>query len=208
MVPKNCYVNQQELEPFPCGIRIDYVLYKAVSGFYISCKTLKTTTGHEPHSGAPLSDHEALMATLCVRHSPPQHNPRPTHGPAERLPLVSVLREAWTELDLGVAQARWWTTFAGYVIGLGLLFLAALCALVAGGGVREVAILLWTPSVGLVLGAGVVYLFHMQEAKGLCRAQAEIQHVLGRVREAQNLGPESQPDLFLEQQERDRSEDQ
>lgn len=28
MVPQNCYVNQQELEPFPCGIRIDYVLYK------------------------------------------------------------------------------------------------------------------------------------------------------------------------------------
>lgn len=28
MVPENCYVNQRELEPFPCGIRIDYVLYK------------------------------------------------------------------------------------------------------------------------------------------------------------------------------------
>lgn len=28
MVPENCYVNQQELEPFPFGIRIDYVLYK------------------------------------------------------------------------------------------------------------------------------------------------------------------------------------
>lgn len=28
MVPENCYVNQRELEPFPFGIRIDYVLYK------------------------------------------------------------------------------------------------------------------------------------------------------------------------------------
>lgn len=28
MVPKNCYVKQQELGPFPLGIRIDYVLYK------------------------------------------------------------------------------------------------------------------------------------------------------------------------------------
>ncbi|XP_041582241.1 sphingomyelin phosphodiesterase 2 isoform X2 [Vulpes vulpes] len=208
MVPENCYVSQRELEPFPFGIRIDYVLYKAVSGFYISCKTLRTTTGHDPHSGTPLSDHEALMATLCVRHSPPQHTPDPTQGPAERSRLISVLKEAWTELDLGVAQARWWATFAGYVIGLGLLLLALLCALAAGGGVREVAILLWTPSVGVLLGAGAVYLFHMQEAKGLSRARAELQHVLGRAREAQDLGLESQPALLLGQQERDGGEEQ
>ncbi|XP_046958255.1 sphingomyelin phosphodiesterase 2 isoform X1 [Lynx rufus] len=208
MVPENCYVNQRELQPFPFGIRIDYVLYKAVSGFYISCKTLRTTTGRDPHSGTPLSDHEALMATLCVRHSPPQHTPSPTHGPAERSRLISVLKEAWAELDLGMAQARWWATFAGYVIGLGLLLLALLCALAAGGGVREVAIMLWTPSVGLLLGAGAVYLFHVQEAKGLSRARAELQHMLGRAREAHDLDPESQAALFLGQQEGDRSEEQ
>lgn len=28
MIPENCYVNQQELEPFSSGIRIDYVLFK------------------------------------------------------------------------------------------------------------------------------------------------------------------------------------
>lgn len=28
MVPKNCYVSQQDLGPFPFGVRIDYVLYK------------------------------------------------------------------------------------------------------------------------------------------------------------------------------------
>lgn len=28
MIPENCYVKQQELEPFPSGIRIDYVLFK------------------------------------------------------------------------------------------------------------------------------------------------------------------------------------
>ncbi|KAM5324550.1 sphingomyelin phosphodiesterase 2 isoform 1-T3 [Glossophaga mutica] len=208
MVPQNCYVNQQELEPFPCGIRIDYVLYKAVSGFYISCKTLKTTTGHDPCSGSPLSDHEALMATLCVRHSPPQQNPGSTNGPAERSPLTSVLREAWTELDLAVTQARWWATFAGYVIGLGLFLLALLCALIAGGEVWELAILLWTPSVGLMLGAGALYLFHIQEVKGLSRARAELQHVLGRTRGAHDLGPESQPALLLGHEEGDRAEDQ
>ncbi|XP_032130958.1 sphingomyelin phosphodiesterase 2 isoform X2 [Sapajus apella] len=206
MVPKNCYVNQQELKPFPFGIRIDYVLYKAVSGFYISCKSLETTTGYDPHSGTPLSDHEALMATLCVKQSPPQQNPSSTHGPAERLPLMSVLREAWTELGLGMAQAHWWAAFASYVIGLGLLFLALLCVLAAGGGAREAAILLWTPSVGLVLWAGAFYLFHVQEANGLYRAQAELQHVLGRAREAQDLGPEPQPALLLGQQERNNKE--
>lgn len=122
--------------------------------------------------------------------------------------MISVLREACTELDLGVAQARWWATFASYVIGLGLLFLAVLSALVAEGGIREIAILLWTLSVGLVLGVGAVYLFHLQEAKGLCRARAELQHVLGRAREAQNLGPEFKPALFLEHQEGYRTEDQ
>ncbi|KAK2498214.1 hypothetical protein MC885_009925, partial [Smutsia gigantea] len=208
MVPKNCYVNPQELEPFPFGIRIDYVLYKAVSGFYISCKTLKTTTGHDPHSGTPLSDHEALMATLCVRQSPPQHNPSPAHGLAERPPLISVLREAWTELDLGVARARWWATLTGYTATLGLLLLPLLCVLAAGQGAREAALLLWAPSMGLVLGAGAAYLFHMQEAKGLCRARAELQHVLGREREAQDLGPKSQAALLLGQQEGDRAEEQ
>lgn len=208
MVPENCYVNQQELEPFPLGIRIDYVLYKAVPGFYISCKTLRTTTGHDPHSGSPLSDHEALMATLCVRHSPPQHTASPPCGPTECSPLTSVLREAWAELDLGMTHAHWWANLAGYVVGLGLLLLALLCALVAGGEFREVAILLWTPSVGLILGAGAVYLFHLKEVKALCRAQAELQHVLRREREAQDPGPESQPSLFLGQQEGDRVEEQ
>lgn len=122
--------------------------------------------------------------------------------------MISVLREACTELDLGVAQARWWASFATYMIGLGLLILAVLSALVAeGGGIREVAILLWTLSVGLVLGVGAVYLFHLQEAKGLCRARAELQHVLGRAREAQNLGPEFEPALFLLHQEGDKTED-
>lgn len=190
MVPTNCYVSQQDLGPFPLGIRIDYVLYKAVSGFSICCKTLKTTTGCDPHNGTPLSDHEALMATLYVKHSPPQEDPSPAHGPPERSALISVLREAWTELGLGVAQARWWAALAGYVTVSGLFLLALLCTLAVGGGAREVAMLLWTPSVGLVLGAGAVCVFHRQEARGLCRAQAELQHVLRRERETQDLGSE------------------
>lgn len=190
MVPGNCYVRQQELEPFPAGIRIDYVLYKAVSGFCVSCKALQTTTGRDPRAGGPLSDHEALMATLCVRPGPPQHSPGPPQrspgrGPAEEAPLVAVLQEAWAELDLGVTRARWWTAVAGGAVGLGLLLLALLCALVVDGGARDTALLLWTPSAGLALGAGAAYLFHTQEAKSLSGARAEVQHALRRAQAAQ-----------------------
>lgn len=208
MVPQNCYVNQKELEPFPLGIRIDYVLYKAVPGFYISCKTLRTTTGHDPHTGTPFSDHEALMATLSVRHSPPQHNTSFSCGPPHYSPLMSVLREAWVELDQGTTYARWWATCAAYMIGLGLLLLTLFCALAAGEEFRGVAILFWAPSVGLMLTAGSIYLFHLKEAKSLCRVQAELQHVLGRARETQDPGPVSQPPLYLGQQEGDRAEEQ
>lgn len=106
--------------------------------------------------------------------------------------MISALREAWAELGLGVAQARWWAAFAGYVIVCGLSLLVLLCVLAAGEEAREMAILLWTPNVGLVLGAGAVYLFHMHEAKGLCQAQAELQHVLRRENETQVLGSEHQ----------------
>lgn len=190
MVPTNCYVSQQDLGPFLLGIRIDYVLYKAVSGCYIYCKTLKTTTGCDPNNSTPLSDHEALMATLYVKHSPPQEDPCPTHGPPESSALTRVLKDVWTELELGIKQAHWWAELAGYVSVCGLFLLSLLCILALGEGAREVAILLWTPSVGLVLGAGTVYIFHMQETKGLCRVQAELQHVLRRERETQDHGSE------------------
>ncbi|XP_045142502.1 sphingomyelin phosphodiesterase 2-like [Echinops telfairi] len=208
MVPHNCYVNQQELQPFPFGIRIDYVLYKAVSGVCVSCKTLKTTTGHDPLGGTPLSDHEALMATLCVRHSPPQDSPSLARETAEMPPLVTVLKEASMELGLGLAQAHWWLAFASCVVGGGLLFLVLLCALVAGGDSGQVALLLLGLSVGMVLGAGAVYLFHMQEAKGLWKTQAELQHVLGRAWDAQDMGSRPRPAQLLRQQLDNRAVEQ
>lgn len=206
MIKQNCYVCQQDLGPFPFGIRIDYVLYKAVPGFYISCKTLRTTTGYHPHHGTPFSDHEALMATLYVRHGPPEQNPGPLQGPAEK-PLLRVLKEACMEVGLGIARARWWTTFASYVIGLGLILVMLLCFLAAGEGASEVAILFWSASVGLVVGAGAVFLFHIKEARGLRSVQAELQHALRKAKESQHLAPA--PELApLGLQEGDRAKEQ
>lgn len=50
--------------------------------------------------------------------------------------------------------------------------------------------MLWTPNADLGLGAGEVYFFHVQEARGLCQTQAVLKHVLRRKRETQDLGPE------------------
>ncbi|XP_006881288.1 PREDICTED: sphingomyelin phosphodiesterase 2 [Elephantulus edwardii] len=204
MVPQNCYVNQQELAPFPYGIRIDYVLYKAVSGVHISCKTLKTTKGDDPQRGTPFSDHEALMATLCVRHSPPLESPIVTHESSEVSPLITVLKEARTEVVLGTIRACCRASFSSYMVGLGLLLFVLLCALVAGGKAQEGTFLLLSSTVGVVLGAGAFYLFHTQELKGLQKAHTELQHMLGRAKEAQELGSVPQPAHLLGQEEEDR----
>ncbi|PKU28785.1 sphingomyelin phosphodiesterase 2 [Limosa lapponica baueri] len=67
LVPNNCFTVKSELLPFPLGIRIDYILYKAISSFTVKCEELKTTTGTAPGMDIPFSDHEAVMATLQIR---------------------------------------------------------------------------------------------------------------------------------------------
>lgn len=102
-----------------------------------------------------------------------------------------------------MAKAHWWASFSGYVIVWGLSLLVLLCVLAAGEETREVAIILWMPNVGLVLGAGAVHLFHKQEAKGLCQAKAEVQHALAREAGTQDLG--SEPHLAHCRQEEEES---
>lgn len=58
MVPKNCYVKQQELGPFPLGIRIDYVLYKV--------RPLPVTPSVSLHLSPACAD--PCPAGLVVRH--------------------------------------------------------------------------------------------------------------------------------------------
>uniref|UniRef100_A0A8U8BPS7 Sphingomyelin phosphodiesterase 2 n=2 Tax=Geospiza parvula TaxID=87175 RepID=A0A8U8BPS7_GEOPR len=67
LVPDNCFIDKSELLPFPLGIRIDYILYKAISSFTVKCEELKTTTGRAPGMDIPFSDHEAVMATLHIQ---------------------------------------------------------------------------------------------------------------------------------------------
>ncbi|NXY83070.1 NSMA phosphodiesterase, partial [Alcedo cyanopectus] len=67
LIPKNCFTLKTELLPFPLGIRIDYILYKAISSFTVKCEELKTTMGTAPGMDIPFSDHEAVMATLHIQ---------------------------------------------------------------------------------------------------------------------------------------------
>ncbi|XP_010005433.1 PREDICTED: sphingomyelin phosphodiesterase 2 [Chaetura pelagica] len=67
LIPSNCFTVKAELLPFPLGIRIDYILYKAISSFTVKCEELKTTKGTAPGVDIPLSDHEAVMATLHIQ---------------------------------------------------------------------------------------------------------------------------------------------
>jgi sphingomyelin phosphodiesterase 2 len=104
-------------------------------------------------------------------------------------------------LGISTAIADLWVTLTGYVIGLGLFLMLLLSA----EGTREAALGLWL-SIGLLLGAVAVYLFWLQEAKGLSRAQSEILHMLERIQKTQDLSSELQ--LAELQQEGDRAEEQ
>uniref|UniRef100_A0A8C0F0V7 sphingomyelin phosphodiesterase n=1 Tax=Bubo bubo TaxID=30461 RepID=A0A8C0F0V7_BUBBB len=121
LVPNNCFTVKTELLPFPLGIRIDYILYKAISSFTVKCEELKTTTGTAPGMDIPFSDHEAVMATLHIQRQgraagatlstagkvggcwwgPPCAS-RPLLSPPE-LTLADVVTEARTEVGVFLA---------------------------------------------------------------------------------------------------------
>lgn len=103
LVPANCFINKEELQPFPLGIRIDYVLYKGLSRFVVKCDSLVTTTGTAPGKSIPYSDHEAVIATLCVK---PREEAKGSSGSAVEPELVDVVNEARTEVRVGLHTAE------------------------------------------------------------------------------------------------------
>ncbi|XP_007484485.1 sphingomyelin phosphodiesterase 2 isoform X2 [Monodelphis domestica] len=198
MVPNNCFVNSKEMESFPRGVRIDYILFKAISGFHITCDALTTTTGSGPNDttgsgpndttghGLPLSDHEALMATLSIRPAPIEHNRNFTRDPEAQASLMDVLHEAWTEMGLGLAVARQWVYSTGHLLSLGLLLLFL------GVGTMLFEDIPWVAEaffmvlgVIVLVGSGAMYLTSLHESKALYEAQAEIELAMEMAKEAQ-----------------------
>nr|XP_032804820.1 sphingomyelin phosphodiesterase 2 isoform X1 [Petromyzon marinus]XP_032804821.1 sphingomyelin phosphodiesterase 2 isoform X1 [Petromyzon marinus]XP_032804822.1 sphingomyelin phosphodiesterase 2 isoform X2 [Petromyzon marinus] len=131
LLPQNCFTCKNELATFPNGIRIDYILYKGVAGFSMSCEAVHTTTGKSiDGQGLPLSDHESVTATLLIQIPDPKlANPSP---PAESSEEQEVLEEARAEVARGLRHAERRRTLSAQLGSLsGGLLLLQVVALVA-----------------------------------------------------------------------------
>ncbi|NXB20313.1 NSMA phosphodiesterase, partial [Rhagologus leucostigma] len=169
LVPDNCFTDKSELLPFPLGIRIDYVLYKATSSFTVKCEELKTTTGPAPGTDIPFSDHEAVMATLHI-----QRRGQPVGATLGTADLADVVTEARTEVGVGLraAQRQRYSSGRMAVLALLLLLLQAVAALgiLAGLGAEQPFpklsfCLLAFLALGVLVLATGLHLFHTMEVK-------------------------------------------
>ncbi|NWT74266.1 NSMA phosphodiesterase, partial [Prunella himalayana] len=189
LVPDNCFTNNSELLPFPLGIRIDYILYKAISSFTVKCEELKTTTGRAPGRDIPFSDHEAVMATLHIqRQGQPAGATLGTSDPA----LADVVTEARTEVCAGLRAARRqrYSTGRMAVLALLLLLLQAAAALgtLAGLGTEQPFpklsfCLLAFLALGVLVLATGLHLFHTMEVKKLHGTEDQMGMVLRALQE-------------------------
>ncbi|NWH45966.1 NSMA phosphodiesterase, partial [Fregata magnificens] len=189
LVPNNCFTVKTELLPFPLGIRIDYILYKAVSSFTVKCEELKTTTGTAPGMDIPFSDHEAVMATLHIRR---QGQAAGANLGTAELTLADVVTEARTEVGvgLGAAQRQRYSTGRMAVLALLLLLLQAtaalgtLAGLAAGQPFPKLSFsLLAFLAIGVLLLATGLHLFHAIEVKMLQGTEEQMRMALRALQE-------------------------
>ncbi|XP_071306001.1 sphingomyelin phosphodiesterase 2 isoform X2 [Agelaius tricolor] len=194
LVPDNCFTDKSELLPFPLGIRIDYILYKAISSFTVKCEELKTTTGRAPGVDIPFSDHEAVMATLHIqRQGQPAGATLGTADPA----LADVVTEARAEVGAGLRAARRQRYSSGRMAVLALLLLllqaAAALATLAGLGAEQPFpklsfCLLAFLALGVLVLATGLHLFHTMEVKMLHGTEDQMWMVLRALQERPSEG--------------------
>ncbi|XP_042743942.1 sphingomyelin phosphodiesterase 2 [Lagopus leucura] len=173
LIPNNCFAVKSELQPFPLGIRIDYILYKAISSFTVKCEELRTTMGTVPGMDIPYSDHEAVMAVLCIQRR--GQTAGVTIGTAMPA-LVEVLSEARTEVCMGLltAQRQRYSSGRMAVLAMLLLLLQAVGVLGVLGGlaagkpfpILSFSLLAFLALATFLLAAGL-HLFHSIEVKML-----------------------------------------
>ena len=68
--PDNIYTAAKEIENFPNGYRIDYIMYRANGGYGMSCEACQLAMGKIRGQEFPYSDHEGLSATFTIRPDP------------------------------------------------------------------------------------------------------------------------------------------
>ncbi|NXM35618.1 NSMA phosphodiesterase, partial [Oxyruncus cristatus] len=189
LVPNNCFTDKSELLPFPLGIRIDYILYKAISSFMVKCEELKTTTGSAPGMDLPFSDHEAVMATLHIQRQGQAVGA--TLATAKPV-LADVVTEARTEVGMGLqaAQRQRYSSGRMALLALLLLLLQAMAALGALAGLdagqpfpKLSFCLLAFLAIGILLLATGLHLFHTMEVKMLHSTEEQMRMVLRMLQE-------------------------
>ncbi|NWI26406.1 NSMA phosphodiesterase, partial [Sula dactylatra] len=189
LIPNNCFTVKSELLPFPLGIRIDYILYKAISSFTVKCEEMKTTTGTAPGTDIPFSDHEAVMATLHIRRQGQATGAN--FGTAEPV-LVDVVTEARTEVGIGLGAARRQRYSTGRMAVLALLLLllqaaaalGTLVGLTAGQPFPKLSFsLLAFLAIGVLLLATGLHLFHTIEVKMLQGTEEQMRMALRALQE-------------------------
>ncbi|CAM4613751.1 unnamed protein product [Lepidochelys kempii] len=173
LVPANCFTVNKELQPFPLGIRIDYILYKGLSRFVVKCDSLVTTTGTAPGKSIPYSDHEAVIATLSVRRG---EEAKGSSGSNVGPELVDVVNEARTEVRARLHAAECQRDSNGRMASLALLLLLLQAAMglssLAGWDTPQPfpkfssSLLSLLATVVLLLSMGL-YIFHTIEVRML-----------------------------------------
>ncbi|NXW55300.1 NSMA phosphodiesterase, partial [Eurystomus gularis] len=190
LIPRNCFTLKTELLPFPLGIRIDYILYKAISSFTVRCEELKTTTGTAPGMDIPFSDHEAVMATLHIQRQ--GRAAGATLSTPEPM-LVDIVTEARTEVGVGLRAAQRQRYSAGRMAVLALLLLlvqatAALGALTGLAAEQPFPKLSFSgaprEAIGVLLLATGLHLFHTMEVKMLQGTEEQMRMALRVLQES------------------------
>ncbi|OXB71092.1 UNVERIFIED_CONTAM: hypothetical protein H355_016977 [Colinus virginianus] len=186
LIPNNCFTVKSELQSFPLGIRIDYILYKAVSSFTVECEELRTTTGTVPGLDIPYSDHEAVTAVLCIQR---RRQTASVTIDAAMPALVEVLSEARTEVCVGLLAARRQRYSSGRMAVLAMLLLLLQVVGVLGGVAAgqpfpalSVSLLAFLALAILLFAAGL-HLFHSIEVKMLQGTEEQMEMAMRGLQE-------------------------
>lgn len=194
LVPSNRFTNKKELQTFPEGIRIDYILYKGLSNFTIRCHSYETSSGSTNEEGFPFSDHEAVIATLSVdKGKSTKSQNHPTVEPF----LVDILNEARMEVRVGLhsAQRQQYSCGRMSVLAVLLLLMQGIMGLSSmfGGGLQQPFpkfsfSLLGLLAVVVLLISAVLYLFHTIEVKVLQGTEEQMRVGLQTLQDKLNSG--------------------
>ncbi|MBN3293039.1 NSMA phosphodiesterase, partial [Polypterus senegalus] len=201
-IPQNPFTSKSELETFPNGIRIDYILFKGSATLAAKCDSFSTTMGCVPGQPFPYSDHEALSAMLLAQRQQKKQEEEEAMASSELLAnLIDTMNEARTEVKVGLhhVEGMRHTAMRMGIMGLALLLLEMLIALVPWlavsteqGFPRATFYLLGSLSLVTLVLTGVLYIFYSTQVKALHSTEEQMRLAVLRLQEqVTSRGPHS-----------------